>query len=755
MKKLLLSFLFFLSCVIISGETVRVVKVSFDKDDFSLSITNKIAHISTSKFVNSYGNDLLCPALPRVCVNLLIGPNEELSDFSYSKKEQEISDNILIAPTPKIMPTNTPVENIIDTNISYSKDTYPETFVNYTGCHAINGYKYLSFIICPFRYDNIGKKLYLENEFHLKLSLHLNMSKEIEMIRHNDDSFINNLVVNPEDIRLYKDFHVLNELSPKTNSQYEYAIITNNNLKSVFQKLAKWKNQKGIRTIVLTVEDIYATFSGNSQQMKIKNALKNLYDNNSNFKYALLAGDVNIVPAQMCLIKFITSMTPPTIYENYCPTDLYYACFETMNWDANGNGISGEIVDNVNISPDIAITRAPISSLDDAESFVDRIISYESSLNIQTWANNILMCGNFLDNIYNYNGIQMSDTHYKGELFYNNYIANIWNGNKKSFYDTGTDFLGGASYDFCPPNIQKELSKGYTFVNEDSHGSPTAWATEGSNYSVSYADTLNNSNHTIIVTSACYTNAFDSIPKCLSEAFTRNANSEIIAYFGCSRYGWHYNDQYSIGPSSIVNGNLFTHIFTDSNNSFGEIVRKVKISMIPQCNSYNNVYRWLLFGLNPIGDPEMPIFTSVPQKFTNVNISFTNGTLTVNTGVSDCKICVISDNDMGDSYFDVRSGISASFSNLNGEYSICITKKGYVPYIAKCGNTVYLQNESIKGDYQIFSNQTFAGSNVTTNKPNGPIEIIKGKTTIIGTNGVTINNSFEVKSGASLEIRTN
>lgn len=177
--------------------------------------------------------------------------------------------------------------------------------------------------------------------------------------------------------------------------------------------------------------------------------------------------------------------------------------------------------------------------------------------------------------------------------------------------------------------------------------------------------------------------------------------------------------------------------------------------MIPLCNSYYDVSRWLLFGLNPIGDPEMPIFTSVPQTFTNVTISFTNGTLNVNSGVSDCKICVSSANDMGDSYFDVRNGTSASYSNLTDENYICITKKGYIPYFAKCGNTVYMQDESINRDYAVFSNQIIAGSNVTTTKPNGPVEINKGKTTIKGTNGVTINNSFEVKAGASLEIKTN
>jgi len=742
-------------CVKITGETVKNLRLHFNKDDFSITVANRIAYISTSKYIYSYENDPSHQALPQISVNLLVGPNEELSEYSYIKTEQLLIDNVFVAANPVVMPTNEEVKQKKDTIVSSVPDYYPQNLVNYTGCHIINGYKCLSFTICPFRYDNANRRLYMVQDFTFKLSLQTSVMNENVKIQHNDSTFIKSLVANPEDINLYDKYNVIKGQSAKTNSQYEYVIITNNNLKPVFQKLAKWKTQKGIKTTVLTVENIYATYSGNTRQIKIKKALKNLYNNCSTFKYALLAGDVDIVPAQMCLVRFENSATPPTIYANYCPTDLYYACFGTMNWDTNGNGISGEVEDNLNISPDIAITRAPVSSINDAEAFVDRIISYESAPNAQTWANNILMCGNVMGSLYDYNGIIMSDTHYKGEKFYTDYIANYWSGSKVSFYDTGTDFPGGANYAFSPQNIQKELSKGYTFINVDTHGSPTTWQTEVFSYPKSYADTLNNSNQTIIITSACYTNAFDSIPECLSEAFVRNENSGIVAYFGCSRYGWYYPDQYSIGPSNIVNANLYNHIFNDNSNNYGEIVRLVKASMLPFCNSYYDVNRWLLFGLNPIGDPEMPIFTNVPQKFTNVSISYTNGTLTVNTGVSDCKICVASTNDMGDSYYDIRNGTSASFSNLTDEYSICVTKKGYIPYIAKCGNTVYMQNESINRDYELYSNQTIAGSNVTTNVSSGPVKINKGKTTIKGTNGVTINDSFEVKNGASIEIRAN
>lgn len=753
MNKILLLFLFFSICVKISGERIKDVSVRFNKNDFIILITNRIAHISTNKFLYSYEKDSLSPALPRVCVNVLIGPNEELLDFSYTKTEQKIEDDVFISACPEILPTNILVKQDTDTVVSYMLDNYPLTSVNYIGTHVINGYKYLSFDICPFRYDNNGRILYLEEDFSFNISLQTNMPIRDVKVRKNDETMIRNLVVNPEDISLYDYFRILNKTGQRTAHQYEYAIITNNNLKPTFQKLANWKTQKGVKTTVLTVEEIYAAFPDTlQQQMKIKKALKNLYDNNSNFKYALLAGDVDVVPAQMCFIKYIDYTT----YTTYCPTDLYYADFHTMEWDANGNGISGELDEINNISQDIAITRAPVSTIDDAETFVDKIISYESAPNIQTWSNNILMCGSMIYNTYYYDGILMSDAHYKGEKLYTQYLSpylNVDSVQKVSFYDTGTDFPGGASYDFNAQNIHAELSKGYTFVNVDTHGSSTEWSTESSSYTVSRADTLNNSNHTIVITSACSTNSFDINTKCLSEAFIRNANSGIVAYLGCSRSGWYGGGKYQIGTSSAVNGSLFIKLFTDNNKNFGEIVRQVKSDMIPRCYTYEEPYRWLLFGLNPIGDPEMPIYTKKPKRFTNVSVSFSNGSLAVNTGVSDCKICVASANDMGDSYYDVRTGMSASYSNLTDEHTICVTKPGYVPYKAKCGNTVYIQDEVVNSDYEVFSNQTFAGSNVTTNKPNGPVEINKGSTIINGSTGVTINDSFEVKKGASLEIR--
>ncbi|MDE6410270.1 MAG: hypothetical protein K2K81_08560 [Muribaculaceae bacterium] len=66
------------------------------------------------------------------------------------------------------------------------------------------------------------------------------------------------------------------------------------------------------------------------------------------------------------------------------PTDLYYACFdEQFDWDANKNGILGELDDNISVEPNIIVTRLPMTLPKDIGSIVRKIVDYEKSGNIK------------------------------------------------------------------------------------------------------------------------------------------------------------------------------------------------------------------------------------------------------------------------------------------------------------------------------------------------------------------------------------
>ena len=105
-----------------------------------------------------------------------------------------------------------------------------------------------------------------------------------------------------------------------------------------------------------------------------------------------------------------------------------------------------------------------------------------------------------------------------------------------------------------------------------------------------------------------------------------------------------------------------------------------------------------------------------------------------------------------DELFILEDSVScASFSDFGIEGTICITKNGYIPYVAKYFNAAHLQNETFDKSQIIVADKVFIGRNVTSDKEDGPVTITNGKITIFA-NEVIIKNSFEVSPGAEYEI---
>ena len=98
---------------------------------------------------------------------------------------------------------------------------------------------------------------------------------------------------------------------------------------------------------------------------------------------------------------------------------------------------------------------------------------------------------------------------------------------------------------------------------------------------------------------------------------------------------------------------------------------------------------------------------------------------------------------------------STSVRNQDGLYQICITKPGYIPYIALAGSNahLYVQNEDVDYVVHVFTNKTSMGSHVTSEQTPGSVTIVKGGGLIIKSNEVTIEDEFEVELGGVLEIK--
>lgn len=67
---------------------------------------------------------------------------------------------------------------------------------------------------------------------------------------------------------------------------------------------------------------------------------------------------------------------------------------------------------------------------------------------------------------------------------------------------------------------------------------------------------------------------------------------------------------------------------------------------------------------------------------------------------------------------------------------------------------MYIQDETFSSNVFIFSGDTYIGSDVTTEKENGPVLIEKGAVIMNSSGNVLIKNDFEISVGAELEITT-
>lgn len=741
------------------GQVVKEYSLHFDMNDFLFEDKNGMVQIISKNKDYVIWGDTIDPALPCLGMNILISPTEEYVRVEEKYNEKNILSDVYIEPNPMPAPTNLSMPLNERRYLVYDKTNYPQMGIEYTGTHLMDGYKYLSFVVCPFRYNALNKRLYLKTDITLRLHLitqnDLMKSKDAPSKLfggNNMRDMIKKNVLNNNEIEYIYDSNT--SIKERTSSASDdYIIVTNELLRPVFEKLAKWKTIKGVKAKVITVEQCTAEYPNYTSQLAIKTVLADYYADG--MKYVLLGGDTDVVPAQICDLPNWTEYTTDT------PSDLYYACLDNcFSWDANGNHIYGELSDNVDLDPEFIVTRASVSSLSEAEIFINRIIEYESSPKLEEWSNKMLSCGNILKYYCMKNNVQISDAQYQGEFVYENGVQNYWNGTLFKLFDTYTDHADGADYEANAEHLQLELAKGYTFVDEFSHAFANVWGwlENWSKYNLSHADSLVNSGYTTISTISCYSNAFDKISTdfpdvtdyyttCLSEAFIRNPNSGVLAYLGSSREGWIYYSYY-------FDEKYYEMLLSSSQKQFGRAAMFAKNSFLSYVSSvgFNN-YRWLIMTLNPIGDPEMPIFTDTPQIFPNVNVVFSNGNLNVTTGVPDCRICVSSVADYGNGYYELADSTNtASFTGINNDCYLCITKTGYIPYVARVGTTVYLQNETILKDLPIFSTNTYIGSDVTSTKDQGPVSIEKGKVTNKSQGAVTIKNNFEIKKGAELEI---
>jgi len=211
----------------------------------------------------------------------------------------------------------------------------------------------------------------------------------------------------------------------------DLVIIAPESFSQALQPLIDHKNDKGISTFLKTTEDIYQEYPGDDKPAQIKNFIKDAIETQG-ITYVLLVGGLKNVyfakprddsnqgsSAWYVPVRYTNLRDNPkfplkaesTIFDPGVISDLYYADIYReagvfSNWDVNGDGIVAawgipgiENDTGIDMYPDVALGRLACRGIDEVNTLVSKIITYETSAYGSEWFKKMIVISGdgFLD----------------------------------------------------------------------------------------------------------------------------------------------------------------------------------------------------------------------------------------------------------------------------------------------------------------------------------------------------------------------
>jgi|GEM_PF-268579 len=658
-KIFVLAFVFL--CLNLEADEI-VQRICFSKEELSFKKVENydVVMLEGCGITDAVGE----PQLPICLLHIAIPEGSTVKSVEVkSFKTEALEGDYRLYPSqpPQILSAKTKFPFINPNKSIYkSNSEYPEKLVEIGGSGYLGGYELVELLLYPLHYIPKQKKLilYTEIEFALSFDTKFSPKKREHKVYEN---LVKRMVLNPEDVEV--------KTYTKLDGGYEYVIITNDALEDSFQVLADWKTQKGIPTVVRTTSWIYSNFTGRDNPEKIRNFLKTAYTD-SGLVWVLLGGDVDVVPDR---IGFAMDCEYGIPGENDLRADLYYSDLDGT-WDENGNGVFGEVEDNVDLYPDIFVGRAPVNSVSDVNTFVNKVITYEKNPPAD-YCLKMLFCAEILWwNPYTDAGIGKN-------MIDDESVPPRFDPIRKLYESLENENRG---------TVLAAMESGYHFINHDGHG----WINligvgdgsinKGDIYALSNAP-----KNSIMYSIGCWTNAFHYWYDCFGEYFVLNPTGGGVAYIGNTSYGWGSPGNPGYGYSDIFDAKFFHTLFCEGPTQIGKVLAESKAYFIGRSREAN-VYRWHQYQLNLLGDPAMQIWTDEPET---LNVAYSES-LCVGTSlfrvavcngytpVEGALACVMKDTVVYEyDYTDSKGEVNFTISPVSpGTLFVTVTAHNFIPY---------------------------------------------------------------------------
>ncbi len=517
-------------------------------------------------------------------------------------------------------------------------------------------------------------------------------------------SSIKSIVANPADADLYNGgvSQIVdngNQQENKSMPLYEglvpdYIIITsrdayNGGIKSEFERLADWKNKKGVPTLIAYTEDIAQNYQGVDLQEKIRNYLKDMYVEWASGLFVLLGGDINIVPARNGFEESGQQVT-----------DLYYgdvfkSGYTNYNWNSNGDCNFTDI-EGGSIATEHIIGRAPVENSTEAQVFVNKILTYERLKNNDVpvsnpdYVQNVLLLAAHAGTSDDFT----SQKYWMGPAYLNN-IPDYIQGTTWRIYDDynaqialDNDYEGNE--ELCNQAVVNALNNSGNFIYGNfhivahiDHGNPYRIGTSDRHKQESLTfieagDLTNTSYFQILFTAACDPNQFQK--DCFGERYLNNPNGGGVAFIG------------NTGSGSFGDQNQVFYLFNSIYNIGGLYDYGYYLG-----NAFSSARDIMPYDLkrkklNLLGDPEMPIWTATPTTMnfaSNPVFNSTTNTVTATIGGLtagvELTLCVYKENEVIAFATVTTTGAQQVFSiinvnpNTSGNLYVTATAHNYFP----------------------------------------------------------------------------
>nr|WP_253952468.1 C25 family cysteine peptidase [Xylanibacter muris] len=452
------------------------------------------------------------------------------------------------------------------------------------------------------------------------------------------------------------------------------------------------RHKKECLPIIKDTESIGKEYEGADLPEKIHNYLKECYKRWGSGLFVLLGGDTNIVP-----VRQYHGSTEERKSFDHNPSDFYYADLES-DWNTNRNHIYAERgVDYVRGTILCFVGRAPVENKTETTIFINKVLAYEkmnsTSIDKSYLMNHLAVYG------YTVKDSSSPPLHGSGKEAIDHYLATYTKLNKwylfdhynckcnqhddKTQYSTGEE-LNRNSFISALNNGGNSGLNHFHIVYHMDHSHPEYMGASKKDKSeqifISDVDELANGKHLhIIISGGCNPANFEY--DCIAKHFINNSNGGAVAFIGNANNGYAYEHaQYKCFLNSIYKENII---------NLGMILNKLATDTNYPSDSESSTPDNLRLHL--LGDPEMPVWSAVPQE---LDVSVTPPDIT--TGKNKIKVrienlpegeeatvCLMKDAEAYTSVVvsDTKEHSFSFTPKTGGKMKITVTARNFIPKV--------------------------------------------------------------------------